>query len=1175
MSLPRKAPARAVQSSCVSFRSLWAILSLAIVFAIQPLSAHAQFRGSIQGSVTDQSGAIIPGATVTLTDLGTNNVLTTTSNSSGVYAFNGLAPDRYSLTVEQSGFNKKTIGSLQIIPEQPNSVNVQLEVGAAQQTVTVSGNEAPLLDTETATISGTIDSNQIQHMPSFGRDPFQLAQLAPGTQGDASQAAGGGSYMLPGSNSSAPNATQGIFETENAPQLLANGGQNNSNGITIDGISTASAVWGGTSVITPSEDSIADMKVISNSYDAENGRFSAAQIQVVSKSGSNELHGSAFFKGDRPGLNAYQAWNGPGSTSPGTAAQRGLLKDESRFNQFGGSLGGPIWRDHLFAFFNYETLRNNTNATGLGWYDTAAFDKLAPANSIASQFLTIPGAGVASIGQINVSCSDAGLIEGTNCRTIAGQGLNIGSPLTTPLHTQDPSYVSSIQPGVGGGLSNVADIGEFTTSSPLNVSSSQYNGRIDANLGAKDKANFSIYWVPGDTTSYQGPIRSYNLYHHSQINDAFTGIWDHTFSPTWLNEARANAAGWRWNEIASNPQEPFGLPTAQITQIGDLNNSNASTTFNNFGAPGPSVFDQWTYTYRDVVTKVAGNHNIRFGGEVTRLYYLNEAPYAARPTFTFFNIWDFLNDAPEAENGTFDPLTGVPTANRQDNREDLWGFFVQDDYRIRPTLSLNLGLRYSYFGSLSSKQNNLSVVQPGAGSAFFTGLRLRTGDELYQPQKLNFGPQVGFAWSPARNNGRVVFRGGFGLNYNQEEIAIAANGIGNPPAVVSPNFSSPSPAAINPGIVYAVPSDVHSLFGYPPNPNTIVSYNSNNLPTTGQTSVTDFPSNLPTAYVYHYSFDTEWSIGGNWVATLGYQGSNGRHFITQYNQNVIGAVEGLPLNPAVNSVDFYGNEGFSNYNSMIATIKHQFSHGFNLDGEYTWARSMDNGSQPYYEDPYPYNPHLAYGRSDYNITDSAKIFGLWQPVFFHGGHDWLDRVAGGWSVSGIVNLHTGFPWTPEYTSINNGNLYYSGSGYGSLRPAAYLGGAGHDTSNKAFESGNPNSNYPKGAGAYFTTPNYVTVNAPFPATFGAPQAPGVARNSLNGPNYRDLDASLTKAFGLPKLPALGENAKFEIRADAFNLFNTVNLNPTNIQNSITSAQFGQAQSALGSRTIDLQARFSF
>ena len=459
-----------------------------------------------------------------------------------------------------------------------------------------------------------------------------------------------------------------------------------------------------------------DVKIVSNSYDAESGRFSGAQIQVTSKAGTNDIHGSLFFKADRPGLNAYQRYNGPNSVLPGTPAQRGLLRDNSRFNQFGGSVGGPLWKNKVFAFFNYETLRNNTSVTSLGWYDTKEFDGLAPSGSIANTFLTFPGAGVSSQGgPLGATCATAGLQERVNCVTIPGHGLDIGSPLKTGLHTQDLTYKSSGTPGVGSGLDGIADIAQYTTLNPTQVSQSQYNGRVDGDVTSKDRLTFTIYWVPATVTSYNGPVRAYNLYHHSAINDAFAVLWNHTFSPTLLNEARANAAGWRWNEIATNPQEPFGLPQDMISTIGNLNSSTAATTFNFFGAPGPSVFNQWTYSYQDVATKVAGRHTIKFGGGVTRLYYLNEAPYVARPQFTFFNVWDFLNDAPSAELGTFNPLTGTPTANRQDDREDLWGFFVQDDFKVKPNLTVNLGLRYSYFGPLSSKQNNLSVLQLAAG----------------------------------------------------------------------------------------------------------------------------------------------------------------------------------------------------------------------------------------------------------------------------------------------------------------------------------------------------------------------------------------------------------------------------------------------------------------------------
>ena len=202
-------------------------------------AAWAQYRGSISGTVTDTQGGVIPGAKLTLTNLQTNETQVRTSNDVGVYNFNALPPSAFKLTVEKEGFQTKVMDNLHIIPEQPNAVDVKMEVGQVAQTVTVDASQAPLLDSDTATIGGTISENQIQHMPSFGRDVFQLTSLAPGTTGDQSQAAGGGTFSLPGTQGpGGPGANTGIFATENGPQTLANGGQYENNSISIDGIST-------------------------------------------------------------------------------------------------------------------------------------------------------------------------------------------------------------------------------------------------------------------------------------------------------------------------------------------------------------------------------------------------------------------------------------------------------------------------------------------------------------------------------------------------------------------------------------------------------------------------------------------------------------------------------------------------------------------------------------------------------------------------------------------------------------------------------------------------------------------------------------------------------------------------------------------------------------------------
>src|SRR5712671_3782056 len=483
------------------------VLVLSSLFFLT-LSAHAQYRASLRGTVTDPQGNVVVGTTVTLTNTDTSATLTSTSDDNGIYQFNALPPAPYRLTVEHAGFKKKVLEHVQIIPEQPNALDLALEVGDIQQTVTVT-ETTQALNTETANVSGTVTSNEIQHLPSFGRDPLKLALLAPGSFSDGSQGGGGGdNYNLPGTQTGggASGGNDGIFKTENGAQVIANGQQTENNGISIDGISTTSVVWGGATIITPSEDSIDSVKVLSNSYDAENGRFSGAQIQITSKSGSNDIHGSLFITTHQPNLNAFQRFNG---------ANRAVTRDNNKFEQFGGSVGGPIWKNKIFAFFNYETVREPFSALqGNGWFDTAAFAALAPAGSIAAQYLSFPGNGVVGTLNASATCANAGLVDAAhvnsqnpapNCAEVPG-GLNIGTPLTTGLGTQDQGWTDPNHPGCGGSgtgcgtagspFGTVADIANYNTINPTHFTATQYNGRLDANVTEKDRIGFSLYYVP-------------------------------------------------------------------------------------------------------------------------------------------------------------------------------------------------------------------------------------------------------------------------------------------------------------------------------------------------------------------------------------------------------------------------------------------------------------------------------------------------------------------------------------------------------------------------------------------------------------------------------------------------------------------------------------------------------
>ena len=1150
----------------------WPVAWMLIMLCALP--AHAQYGASLQGTVADSTGAVIPGATVTLTDTETNRVLTTQSNASGGYFFGTLGPSSYRIDVSRDGFKKKTIDNVKIIAEQPNSLNIAMEVGTTSESVTVNADAQPLIDTSTGSVGATLDQNEIAKLPSFGRDVFQLMQLTPGMFGDGAQSRGGGTAGMPGNQGpGGSGGSSGVFQTENRPQVVANGGRNDTNGISLDGVGITSVTWGSAAIVTPSEDSIKEVKVTSSGYDAEWGRNSGGQIQVTSQNGTNNLHGTAFFKVDRPGLNAFQRWD------PNNNPQR----NNNRFNQFGGTVGGPILRNKLFGFFSYETIRNHSVQTGGGWYDTASFDTMSSSNSIANKFLTLKGAGAVYTKILenpgdNHACASINLVQGVNCNWIQGQGLDLGRPLTSvPLGTQDPSWAPQqngvYTPGLGGdGTGNYAtnmdgnaDIMYVATVGPNNNTNQQFNGRVDYQATDKDLIAASLYYVPVDSSFYNGPSRASNFFNHNAKNYSTGALYNHTFSPTMLNEARADMAGWKWNELTSNPQSPLGLPDVSANQF--------STQSVGFGPSVGSVFDQWTFNVKDVLTKVQHSHSLKFGGQVTRLAYLDEPTWFGQPSYGFNNLWDFINDAPYTESITADPRTGQPSAFRKDTRGNVLAFFVQDDWKVKPNLTINAGLRWEYFGGMTEKQGHLANLRLGQGANTLTGIRFALGGAEFTAPKGNFGPQIGFAWTPDRMK-KLVLRGGFGIGYNGLEYAITTNTRNNPPYLANGGTLTGSQ------IVYGAASNVYQFGALPANPNMITQFNANNLPVANvQLSATGLPAELPTAYTYRYSLQGQYDLGNHWVATLGYSGTMGRHLPLQYDLNKVMSPQviagAMTYNPKLNFIDWYADSGASSFNSMLAELEHQFARNFQIDAQYRWSKSLDNGSGPYTMPDYQFLPGYNWGPSDFDSRNMFKLWGLWSPVIFRGQNNWMEKLAGGWTFSGIMNWHSGFPFNPTYSSNCSVIENYNGCQTG-YRSTKYLGGGGTSQSTDTFKK--PRGNFPNPGSTYFAMPvqpvgTLWPSNGTAPTPGALPAVPGIGRNAFYGPRYWDTDFTITKAFGLPSMKVLGENARFEVRANAYNLFNQLNL--TGIDSGINDTYFGGARSVMGSRTIEMEAHFKF
>jgi len=360
------------------------------------------------------------------------------------------------------------------------------------------------------------------------------------------------------------------------------------------------------------------------------------------------------------------------------------------------------------------------------------------------------------------------------------------------------------------------------------------------------------------------------------------------------------------------------------------------------------------------------------------------------------------------------------------------------------------------------------------------------------------------------------------------------------------------------------------------------------LPASGApVSLTGFDTHLPTPVTYRYSLGTQYDLGQNWVLSVGYQGSLSRHYTRNQNFNLVNFQN---LNPQIQSFGRFTNDANGSYNALLTELQHKFSSTFEIDGQYTFSKAEDNYSGDFHGDfdqgVNPFSRQSDFAPSDYDVKHNFKLYGVWTPRIFHGDHSWLEKIAGGWTVTGIFNAHTGFPFTPFYNvqiqgAPNACSLVYVNSNYCTVRPASYLGGAGSDFSNAGFEPGS--TNFSNSSLSYFTAPNLGSGG-------GVPPAPGVARNSFRGPRYSSVDATLGKAFGLPRMRVLGENAKLDLRANFYNLFNQLNFVPFGPQNigtivvnpatgtqTVTSPNgtFAQGTNALGGRVIEAQIRFSF
>ena len=1187
------------------FRKQWCSVVLGCAVLVFTVPAFAQFNSSIQGTVTDATGAVVPGATVTSTNQATGVTATTVSSGSGFYRIEHLPPGAYTVTVEAPSFSRSVNRDVQVLAETPRGLNVTLQAGQAATQVTVTaGGEA--LQTETANNQSTINTQEVLDIPQPGRDPYELLRSVPGVFGEGARNGAGKSVYLPGQQQGPGASNSQIFQTENQTQAISNGQRVSANNYLVDGVSVNSLDWGGAAVVTPNQQSVSEITVVAASYDAQDGRNSGIIVKSVSKSGTNNLHGSGEILFQDPGLNAFNKFYGPvpaanaqpitctsGSTQFKILATQCPQRDEDKYRQFGASLGGPIIKDHLFWFFSYEGVRlNSSTLLRSQMLETPQFEQYViqtNPNSIAAKIFKTPGiAPRISTATKTVDCCS---LDGRALGTWYQPGTAVGQ-------------------AVGNGPDGIPDWGIFDLRIPSSSIGDQYNGRLDYTEGKNQFFGSTYYTLLDNLNGGQRPIQDIRL---SPSNWTAAIGWTRTISNSLLNDLRANVTRYSFNQFATLGTTDYGIPQIRLFDF-DIGGFGANDLFLGVPQSGttPGRLAQNTYDLRDTVTWVFGNHALKFGGDYIREQNNNDESGQSRPQYQFRGLLNFANDACcFFEQVAVNPANGGPAGGLRHFRTADYAAFVQDTWKVRPNLTLTLGMRWEDFTPITETNNVLSkyVFGPsgpvnGLSCDNFPGACNGTVvpvKQLYNSDLNNFGPKIGFTYSPAKSEGKIVLRGGFGISYNRDMGVVFSNVRQDTPyfalaqacCFFDPGkIQGPPPGS---GIQYAIASST-SPFAYPANPAFAFGLAPDgalcaNPACTSVTKVQLFSAlpNEPNPYVYSFSFEVQQELAKHDVLKTGYYGSRSRKLVrtTDINRIVPGdtfdrkndeevtaSSNGVACgasNPACPAPFLVGNNRFGNifvplpdvnasYDALIANYTHQFSRGLSLSGSYTWSHSIDTASNDIGAQQFETsNQLLDKGNSDFDARHYFQLAAVWDLPIFRGRHDFLGSVLGGWTISTIATKHSGYPFTAAIGSCDTSNDR-NGDGFCPDYPFAYFGGVIQNPSKQQFING------------IFPNPK-----AEFDTTTKGPGCR--CRNIFLGPGYSDVDLSLGKSFLLPKMPVLGEQARIQFRGDAFNAFNILNLSdfvpataPTDILNT---GQFGKAQTAYQGRVIQLQARFIF
>ncbi len=1142
---------------------LKSISVLFVLLIILTINTLAQSDSRIAGTITDADGGVVPGAIVTVTNETTGELRTITAKADGSFLVVALKATKYTVTATAANFETTTKGSVDLLVGQQLNLDLVLQAKGVTVQIDVVSGEDNIVNTSSAAMSANVNQREVEGLPINGRQLSQLYLQAPG----------------------GVNSGTGTFS-----DIRFSGRANNQNVIRYDGVEGSAIIDaspGNLNGEVPSPfrlqsslENVQEFRVDSSNFPAEFGTGTGGQISVVTKSGSNKFHGSAFEYIRRDGLDARNFFE---NSSPG------ISKSKLSLDQFGGSIGGPIIKNKLFFFGSYERYRGRF---GLN------FVEAAPSLSLAAPGAIIPGSITAS------------------------------NPTGTPVNPLIQPYISAFRSPAaivipGGSAVSGFDIVQLQANQKTDEKA--YAARFDYQLNDLNKFYFRFFRDEGTDIAPEGV--SGRVVAITAVPQNGVLGWQSILrkNGSLINEFKVGYNGAR---TRVNGQAPTVNGLDFSTLILNISGSVANTgiagqgTSSGVSIPGGLVransatngrgqpYTPYSLGFIDSLNYTRGNHNFKFGGELRLIRMYTDR--LGGTTYTFSNLSSFLANTPASVQYLGDvsapsPFNNGITGQRLAKQEYYIGY-GQDEWKIRPGLTLSYGLRYEYYAPLREASNAQVLFN------IDTGVLRPSSESAFKSSKTNFGPRVALSWSPDQSGdgffsgGKTVIRGGVGLYY----------GPGQTEDQIQPIESDRVSSTVTSGSLLAFPANI---------PGIISNFTSNPTNRSYQPRAYSTDYKIPER-ILQYSVSWQQQLPYNLTSTIGYVGSQGRNLFlrsvanrilpgqttilnganiptgvgvinrTNAGGQVIGVttvrqfsiVSGATVSNPYAEIDYKTSGGDDRYNALQMSLQRSFSNGLTMNAQYSFGKSqgLTAGSNEARTSAQLENFEADRGRNNFDIRHTFNLSALYYLPIGNGMRLNLGKagnaVFGGWQIGGIVNARSGVPVEvlvvrPDIVvqcqlavGCPNGAGGTFANGFVANLPSL---GASFPALPTGFVAvvntpGGGNSRNVRRPDLIAGVSPYLNNDRNFinPAAFAAP-APGTfgnfPRNELSGPTFRQIDMTLAKKFRIT------ETMNFEIRTEIFNIFNQTNFaNPsTTINNALPNLSFNTTTSVYSATTSNV------